>query len=148
MNTQPGRVLAIDPGAKRVGLALSDPTRTVASPLGSVPNEGRRALIDRLAALVEEHEVQHVICGLPLHLDQGESEGSALARKLASRLHARLGIPVELVDEGLTSVEADELMDEIRPRRKKKGRSHQDQRRSGERDAIAAAVMLRDWLDT
>lgn len=147
MSDLAGRVLAIDPGARRVGLALSDPTRTVASPLGSIPNEGRRALVDRLVALIEEHEVTHVICGLPLHLDLGESEGSKAARKLADHLRGRLDIGVDLVDEGLTSVEADELLDELRPRRRK-GRSAREQRMSGERDAVAAAVMLRDWLDT
>ena len=147
MSEFPGRVLAIDPGARRVGLALSDPTRTVASPHGSIPNDGRRALVDRLVAVVEEHQVTHVICGLPLHLDMGESEGSKAARKLADHLRGRLDISVELVDEGLTSVEADELLDEIRPRRRKT-RGAREQRLSGERDAIAAAVMLRDWLDT
>jgi len=146
MNPLAGRVLAIDPGTRRVGLAISDPTRTVASPMGSIPNEGKKALIDRLVGLVEEHEVTQVLCGLPLHLDQGESEGSQAARKLVNRLRARVSVPVDLVDEGLTSVEADELLDEIRPR-KRKARGGREQRLSGERDAIAAAVILRDWLE-
>ncbi len=136
-----GRVLALDPGDRRIGLALSDPTRTLASPLGVLPNGGYDATVAEVARLVALHQVTRVLVGLPLHLDGAESEGSKKARRLAGKLERALHLPVELVDEGLTSVEADDVLAEVRPTKRRKPAA------SGERDAVAAAVILRAWLE-
>jgi len=139
--SEPGRVLAVDPGDKRIGLALSDPTRTLARPAGAIPNEGYEATVRRVQALAAEQGVTLVLVGLPVHLDGGESEGSKKARRLARKLADALKLPVELVDEGLTSVEADDVLAEVRPTSRRKPAA------GGERDAVAAAVILRGWLE-
>ena len=141
MTSEPGRVLALDPGDKRLGVALSDPTRTLGRPLLAFANEGYDATVRRVQALVTEHEVTRVLVGLPVHLDGGDSPGAVKARRLARKLEAALNLPVELVDEGLTSVEADDVLAQVRPSHRRGAAP------KGERDAVAAAVILRDWLE-
>jgi len=140
-STEPGRVLALDPGEKRVGYAFSDPTRTLATPGGAFPNEGYDASVRRVQAVVAGQGVTLVLVGLPLKPDGSEREGSTKARRLARKLADALKLPVELVDETCTSVEADDLLGQARPTKRRKPAT------SGERDAAAAAVILRGWLE-
>jgi putative Holliday junction resolvase len=138
---EPGRVLALDPGEKRIGYAWSDATRTLATPGGAFVNEGYEATVRRVQALVAGQGVTRVLMGLPLTLDGAEREISKKARRLARKLADALNLPVELVDEAYTSVEADDLLGQARPARRRKPAI------SGDRDAAAAAVMLRAWLE-
>jgi putative Holliday junction resolvase len=97
------RVLALDHGTVRVGCALSDPTGTLATPLPVIEPPEPRAV----AELVDEHEVERVVVGLPLHLSGEEGSQAALARTFCTELKAMLQVPVETYDERLTSRMAD-----------------------------------------
>jgi putative Holliday junction resolvase len=139
---EPGRVLALDPGEKRLGYAFSDPTRTLATPGGAFPNEGYDASVRRVQALVAGQGVTLVVVGLPVKHDGAPGEGAIKARRMARKLADALQLPVELVDESCTSVEADDLLEQARV----PGRRAAD-KKSGRRDAVAAAVLLSGWLE-
>ncbi|HUK30478.1 MAG TPA: Holliday junction resolvase RuvX [Candidatus Acidoferrum sp.] len=137
-----GRVLAIDYGRKRLGLAISDELGVTSRPLSTFARTNRRDDLRRLRLLAREHGVSSIVVGLPLHLDGAESEMAAEATRFATRLSQHLGISVEMAEERLTSWEATEHA----PR---KSRAHGVQRKSGKhatRDDIAAAIILRDYL--
>ena len=138
MSALPGRTLAIDWGLARIGLAVSDATRTLATPLPALHEKDKRAQIERVVALVAAEEITLVVVGLPLHLDGRESDSSRAARKYAEKLATRIDIPIELVDERFTSVQAHERLAEIGGvGRKDKGRI----------DSASAAILLQAWLD-
>ena len=137
------RVLAIDYGERRIGLAISDATRTLARPLTTlVVGDRRDALarvsseIERLAA--EEDGVQTIVVGVPAKLDGTASDQTARVGAFIDALAALTGLPIVRVDERLTSREAESRL-AIRERdwRKRKKRL----------DAAAAAVMLQEYLD-
>jgi putative Holliday junction resolvase len=129
-----GRVLAIDPGERRVGLAVSDPLGITAQGL---PTFDRKSgdLIDHLVELLREYEVMRIVVGNPLSLSGRESEGSARARSLAMELEKRLSLPVELWDERLSSAEAHRVL---------KG-SRADK---GAVDRLSAVIILQGYLDS
>ena len=93
------RVLALDYGTARIGCALSDPSGTLATPLPVIEPPGARSV----AELVEKHEVECVVVGLPLHLSGEEGAQAALTRTFCTELEAILEIPVETYDERLTT---------------------------------------------
>jgi putative Holliday junction resolvase len=123
------RVLALDYGAARCGVAASDPTGTLATPVGVVEQPDTRRGLDRIAALAREREAERVIVGLPLALHGGDSRQTTEARAFAQRLGDRLPIPVELYDERFTTTLAQRAPDPTTPE-----------------DARAAAVLLEGWL--
>src|SRR6266581_8293845 len=102
-----GRVMAVDPGSLRVGVAVSDPTATIAQPLAAVPAEPAATLVERLVALAREQEAERLVVGLPRRLDGGQGPEARAARTLAQDLRRAAGLPVALVDERLTSVAAE-----------------------------------------
>jgi putative Holliday junction resolvase len=123
------RVLALDHGAARCGVAQSDPTRTLVTPVGVVADPDSDAGLHALADLVAEREVGRVVVGLPLTLRGGESDQTAAARAFAERLRERIApVPVDLYDERLTTAQA----------RRTGG--------SAPEDARAAAHLLEAWL--
>jgi putative Holliday junction resolvase len=137
------RVLGVDFGARRIGLALSDASGTLASPLTTVTRPGSEAdpaalVLDALAGLDPDDAVEHIVVGLPRRLDGGDSDQTPLVRAFAAALGARSGLPVALQDERLSSREAESRL-ALRERdwRKRKRRI----------DAAAAAIILQDWLD-
>ena len=131
------RILAIDYGRKRIGLALSDELGATAQPLLTIQRTNRRDVIRRLREICAKHGVAQIIVGHPLHMTGEAGEMAAEAASFAMRLSKELGIETELVDERLTTWEARQTMTETKSRRK------------GEPiDAIAAAVLLRDYLET
>ncbi|MQA91918.1 MAG: Holliday junction resolvase RuvX [Gemmatimonas sp.] len=134
------RVLAVDYGGRRIGVALSDPTRTIAAPLTTLTRRrGKRPPWAELERLVREHEVAEIVVGLPLDLGGNESEWSEEVREFAAKLGRRVERPVHLVDERLTSVQAERVVRGIGLRR--------TQREEKERvDAAAAAVILMTYL--
>jgi putative Holliday junction resolvase len=142
MPDAPCRVLAIDYGRRRLGLAISDELGVTSRPLSTFARTNRRDDLRRLRLLTREHGVRCIVVGLPLHLDGAESEMAAEATRFAARLAQHLSLPVEMADERLTSWEAAQHAPT-------KSRAHGEQRKSGKRapqDAVAAAIILREYL--
>ncbi|MGH2704707.1 MAG: Holliday junction resolvase RuvX, partial [Actinomycetota bacterium] len=104
----PATVLAIDPGTKRIGIAVSDPDRKLAFPLEVI--ERKAGWIDRVVGLLDEREVEEIVVGFPRRLDGSEGPAAEQARALAEALAARVDIPVRLVDERLTTAAADRAL--------------------------------------
>ena len=135
------RVLGIDYGLRRIGLALSDPTGTITSPLETVVRRaGKRPPITKLEAIARERDADHLVMGLPLSLDGSESEWCAEVRSVGERLAERLSLDISFVDERMTSVRAERAVRGLGlPKRKR-----EDKRRI---DAAAAQLILQSWLD-
>jgi putative Holliday junction resolvase len=129
------RAIGIDVGTVRVGVALSDPSGTVASPHATVP--AGEDLADRLAKLAVELACETVVVGLPKGMSGRDTASTQLAREVASQL-AQRGLDVQLWDERLSSAEAERVLLDAGRRR--------EQRRT-ERDRVAAAIILQGWLD-
>ena len=102
-----GRVLALDHGEARCGVALSDPSGTIATPLPLVERPDTKRGLSAVAALVAEHEPERVVVGLPLTLAGEEGAQAVAARAFAERLARRVAVPVELHDERLTTRQAE-----------------------------------------
>jgi putative pre-16S rRNA nuclease len=132
------RVLAVDPGSKRVGLAISDSTGTIAQPLTTIPAEPRETLAVRLAALAREHEAVRIVVGLPRRMDGSFGPEAKAARELAGDVRAASKLPVELVDERLTTAAAEKSLLAGGMRRKE---------RRANIDRVAAALLLQTHLD-
>lgn len=135
--TSRSRVLGIDVGSVRIGLAISDETYTLASPVGTIPNE-RRTLWTRIDREMEDRRVDRVIIGLPRRLDGSEGDAAAAARKFAAELARRTTTEIELWDERFTTTIAERALIESGVRRK---------RRREVIDSVAAALLLQNWLD-
>ena len=132
------RILAVDPGSKRIGLALSDPTETIAQALATVPAEPVESLPARVAAVARTHAAERLIVGLPLRLDGTHGPEAAAARSLADAIRRESGLPVELVDERLTTAAAERALIA--------GGVKREQRRQGI-DRVAATMLLQSHLD-
>lgn len=133
------RVLAVDFGEKRVGLAVSDATGAIVVPVGVVLRRSDAQAASEVAAAARERDAEGFVVGLPVRQGGGESPFAARARSFARKLGALTGLPVELHGEALTSVSAEGLLREA-------GLSRE--RRSAALDAEAAAELLRDWLSS
>ena len=133
------RILGVDFGLKRVGLAVCDKNQILATPLNAVKTKSMQMSIDLVAAVCKEQEVGGVVVGLPLNLDGSESVQSGRARAFARNLGKVTGLPVELYDERLSTVEADELLIEA-------GVKNAEQR-ANLVDSMAAKVILQSYID-
>ena len=135
------RVLGIDFGERRVGLALSDPSATIAQALPTIVRRaGKRPPIAAIVELIQQHEVERIVLGLPLNLNGDETEWTAQVRDFGTKLAERSGKPVVFLDERLTSVQAERAVRSIglkRSQREEKGRI----------DAAAAVLLLQTFLD-
>jgi putative Holliday junction resolvase len=130
------RILAIDLGSKRVGLAMTDPLRMIASPYRTLHYRSDKQLITDVMAIVEANAVETVVIGLPLHEDSTESEGSTRSRSFAAKLNRR-GVDTVLWDERYTSRDAEESL----------RRCGLDRRKAlAKIDSIAASHILEDYL--
>jgi putative Holliday junction resolvase len=135
-NPAPGRILAVDLGARRVGLALSDPMRMISSPLATIPMASESGLTETLLSLCAEKDVRLVVVGLPLSADGTEGPGCARSRRILERLTAA-GMAAVLQDESWTSRDAEAMVREAGGKR----------RGSRDRiDAVAASIILREYL--
>lgn len=136
-----GRRLGVDVGEVRVGVALSDPSGLLASPLVTLDRDRRgRADVDALAALVAEHEVVEVVVGLPRTLAGRHGPAAQSAQHYAEELATGLGdVPVRLVDERLTTVTAGRVLRE---------RGVRGKRQRAVVDQAAAVEILQGWLDS
>ncbi len=134
-----GRVLAVDWGEVRIGLALSDETQLIASPLGTLTRKrGKRFPMPAFDDLCARHAPVGLVVGLPLALDGSEGESAVKARDLAQALARRASLPVELWDERMTSARALGTVREL-------GGSTRG--RKEDVDAMAATVLLQGWLE-
>jgi len=132
-----GPVLGLDLGQARIGVALSDPDRRIAVPLGTVAT-GAPQDLKAIAALAREHRVTHVVVGLPLTLAGERGASAHHAEAFAEALRGFVGLPVTLQDERLTTVEASRALAEA-------GVRGRDRRRTVDRSA--AAILLQAFLD-
>ena len=138
-----GRALAIDLGSRRIGVAVSDGLGLTAQPLKTIERHGGQRDLDNLAPLIRQYEIEHLVVGLPLNPDPrpGEDEEGRPARgarAFAARLEQHFGLPVDLIDESFSTVEAQAVLldaDVSRARRKEVI------------DKLAATVILQRWLD-
>jgi putative Holliday junction resolvase len=145
-------ILAVDYGRARMGLAIADGETRMAQPLSTMERINRNEDLRRLRELVREHSVKQIVVGLPLRLDGTRGEMAEETERFAQRLRKQIGVPVEMVDERLTSWEAERLLEEVQ------GRFIRDEKLSGGKkpknaqakmtvDAVAAAVILKEYLD-
>lgn len=134
------RTLAFDYGERRIGVAASDPTRSIATPLATLARRaGKRPPWREIRALVEEREADEIVVGLPLDLAGEEGVWAAEVRAFGEELARRTGVPVHWMDERMSSVRAERS---IRGMGLKKSRREE----KGRIDAGAAAVILEGWL--
>jgi len=133
------RYLAIDYGLKRLGLAQCDPGETIVSPLCQLPVDVSRPeeTFEKLQEVIVEYGIDAVVVGLPLNMDDSEGEQAKLSRQFAERLAQAVAIPVDLQDERLSSMAADEKLAEI-------GLS--ESKRKNKRDMLAACDILQEYL--
>ena len=132
----PGRLLAIDLGAKRVGVAVSDELRITIKPLAAIERRSWKDFLRRIVALSKTYEARGLIIGLPLRLDGGEGEAAQDVRSVASKFQRSLDIPVYLQDERLTSFDAAANL----------RTSMSDLEIDAAIDSEAAALILRDFI--
>ena len=137
-DTASSRIMAVDWGAKRIGLALSDPTRTIANPLRVIEHQSRALDADAIAQLADENGVSLILMGVT-YTDQNELTPSGRsAMRLAEAIHALGGPEVRAVDEAhSTRTARQSRLDMGIPRSKRKGHF----------DAIAAVIFLQEYLD-
>lgn len=133
-----GRLLALDLGAKRVGVAVSDELRLTVRPLEALPRTNWKKLLRDVSELCQRFDVRRVVLGLPLRLDGAEGEAATDARRAARNLELSLKLPVSLQDERLTSKEAEAEL---------RGRGFSEREVKARVDSAAAVIILRDYLE-
>ena len=139
MTPATGRLLAVDWGERRIGLALSDESRTLAQPLVTLTRRpGKRFPLRQLLTLLDEHAVTGVVVGLPLEPEGTEGDAAGAARTLAADIARHSGKPVELWDERLTTARALQAVREM---------AGTTRGRKDDVDALAATVLLQHYLD-
>jgi putative Holliday junction resolvase len=132
------RIIGIDLGTRRIGVAVTDALGNSALPHSTIARHGGQRDLDAIAAVVRELDAERVVLGLPLSPEGEVGRAAKSAQTFAERLRAALSVPVELIDESYSTVEANEVLlaaDLSRARRKQVV------------DRVAAAVILRRWLD-
>lgn len=134
-----GRILALDLGKRRIGLALSDELGITAQGLETLQRTKVREDVARLAKLASDNNVTLILMGNPLHMSGQEGRGTEHARDFAARLQAATGIPVELWDERLTTVQAQRVLRESGVSIEKRAKAV---------DRLAAVILLESYLDS
>jgi putative holliday junction resolvase len=133
-----GRVLALDVGSKRIGVAVSDPLGITAQGLDTIQRQNKRKDMETLGRLLKNYEVREVVVGLPLRLSGAEGTQSEKVRRFASDLESYFGVTVHLWDERWTSTEANRLLRETDLSIQKRGRAA---------DRMAAVLILQSWME-
>jgi putative holliday junction resolvase len=147
-----GTILSIDYGRARIGLAIADSNVRMARPLSTFERVNRNEDMRRLRELVREHGVKQIVVGLPLRLDGTRGEMADEAERFTQRLRKQIGVPVEMVDERLTSWEAERLLEETQGRfmHEEKSAGARNKRKARSKvtvDSVAAAVILTEYLE-
>jgi putative Holliday junction resolvase len=133
-----GRVLALDVGSKRIGVAITDPLGITAQGLETIQRQNKRKDMETLGRLLKEYEVREIVVGLPLRLSGAEGTQSEKMRRFASDLESHFGVTVHLWDERWTSTEANRLLRETELSIQKRGRAV---------DRMAATLILQSWME-
>ncbi len=133
-----GRILAIDLGGKRIGLAISDALRIVSKPLHVFKRTSRKADFAYYQQMIDQHEVALVVMGLPTYLYGSDSEQTKWVRHYSAELAQNISVPLVFQNEAYSTKNARKRMHELGYNQRK-----QDQKR----DAVAAALFLQDYLD-
>jgi putative Holliday junction resolvase len=132
------RILALDVGSKRIGVAVSDPLGITAQGLETIQRQNKRRDFETLGRLLSEYQVKEVVVGLPLRLSGAEGTQSEKMRRFAEELHSHFGVTVHLWDERWTSTEANRLLREA---------DLSIEKRSKAVDRMAAVLILQSWLE-
>lgn len=132
------RYIGIDFGEKRVGLAISDPSLTIAQPLTTIRHQSRKQLIREIGEIAREHSVEKIVLGLPITMKGTDSQKTVEVRTFAEELSRAVGVPVHLMDERLTSVQAHQTMQQM---------GKQPSRHRARVDRLAAQYILQTFLD-
>lgn len=132
------RILGLDIGEKRIGVALSDPIGILASPLTQINRMGTRVAIEAILELVRQYEVESIVAGLPYSMDGSLGQQAERVEDFLQKLSQRLDIPIETWDERLSTLAAERMMAEAGVGK---------ERRKKQLDAAAAALILQGYLD-
>jgi putative Holliday junction resolvase len=132
------RILALDHGTKRIGVAVSDETKTIAQPLEFIPAEPFAGFLERLRQLIREKEVDLILVGLPRNMDGSYGPAVLKVQAFVAALQNAVTIPIKTQDERLTSVQANRVLIQGNVRRNK---------RKEKVDQTAAAILLQSYLD-
>jgi putative Holliday junction resolvase len=132
--------MAIDYGAKAIGVAVSDELRLTVRPLTTIRREKRKyaQIIEQIGALITEHEIGTLVVGLPLNMDGTRGPAVARVESFIEDLRRNLSVPIVTIDERLTSYEADRMMREM---------GMNERERRARSDEYAATIILQDYLD-
>ena len=133
------RILALDPGTKRIGVALSDELKLIARPVEFIPAEPFTEFLNRLKQLLQDKEVELILVGMPRNMDGSYGPAALKVDAFIAALRAAVAIPLKTWDERLTSVQANRLLIQGHVRRDK---------RKQKVDQMAAAILLQSYLDT
>ena len=131
-------ILGVDLGKARTGVAVCDKNETLASPVEVVHEHNRERLLQRVASLAAERGAERIVVGLPRNMDGSEGESAQNARAFGEALHALSGLPFDFSDERGTTITAHSFLNETNTRGK---------RRKATVDAVAATIILQDYLD-
>ena len=147
------KILALDYGRKKIGLALADVQARIAAPFATLPRINRNEDMRRLREMARQEKVQQIIVGLPLRLDGTQGDMADEVTRFAERVRKQVGVPVELVDERLTSWEAERILEEELGRKLMHQETHQGRKKTSRAadtkytvDAVAAMIILREYL--
>jgi len=151
------RVLGLDYGRARIGMAVADSQTSMARPLATLVRKNRNEDMRALRDVVRDHAIHRIVIGLPLRLDGSKGEMAAEVERFGERLRKQTGLPVEFVDERLTSWEAESILRSKGTRRRgtqqerfrgsrRGARQPRKEQAAGRVDALAAAVILREYL--
>ncbi len=132
------RYLALDHGTKRIGVAVSDELKMIAQPLEYIPTEPFDAFLSRLKQLLVEKEVERVFIGMPRNMDGSYGPAAEKVREFIAILKTEIGVPIQMLDERLTSAQANRVLLQGNVRRAD---------RKEKVDAMAAAILLQSYLD-
>ncbi|MBO9325020.1 MAG: Holliday junction resolvase RuvX [Roseiflexus sp.] len=139
MSSEPGRVMALDIGERRIGVALSDPTRTLASPLTTICAVPRSTALKRILTLIRDYQVTALVVGLPLTMNGDVGPQATLVQQFVDELRPLIDIPISFVDERLTTVAAERMMIDL---------NIKPEQRRARIDEVAASIILQDFLDS
>ncbi len=133
------RILALDHGTKRVGVAVSDELKMIATPLEFIPAEPFDALLARLKELLREKEVELILLGMPRNMDGSYGPAALKVQEFAAVLRSKFAVPIKMWDERLTTTQAQKFLISAGVRREK---------RKEKVDQTAAAIFLQSYLDS
>lgn len=134
----PARVLGLDHGERRIGVAISDELGLTAQPLLTITHTNRRSDLRSLGRLLRRYHCAEIVIGWPIHLSGDRSSRAAAVEKFAEQLREKFGLPVHLWDERMSTAEAHRHLDAV-------GRGARD--RKDVIDQLAAVLILQNWLD-